>query len=651
MRVSLRMLLAAGACLAATAGSITWLAVARERALRTGHVTAAVRMLADREAAAVEELLDRTFDAALAFRDCLQATVARQPGTLERPQVDAMLQELLAQRPEALGTYVCFEPNAFDGKDAEFVGKPGTDQSGRYIPYWNRGGPNRSVRLDPLVDYDNQTRAADGSRPGDYYLLPKETGRPTLIEPYIYPIDGKPVLLTSAVLPIANSERKVVGMAGIDLELSTLQQTIGKVDLGELRGNLHIVTGRGLLAASSTEAPLGKPLELTGDLAGLADDLGTAELHFEARGYHLLATAPIQVDATGQRWTLVLDLDLADAMAPVTASAVRSAMLGLGLVLAGIAVLWLVTRTVLRPLQHVARSLDRIADGDGDLTQRLDADGDDEIAHVARGFNAFAAKVQTTVQRLLHGVAAVDRAATEITGVGTSLADSATRQKQSVDDAQQSVHGVRTRADANASAAESAEQLVAENSAAATMGTQTMRQLGEAMAAIQQGSADITRVIKVIDEIAFQTNLLALNAAVEAARAGDAGKGFAVVAEEVRNLAQRSAQAARESNQLVQQASERASRGAEATKAIDGVFTRIVDQATQVHTLVCDIATGSKDQRSDLGRIGGNVDQLREAASSTAAMATQLCGGTDSLRRLVGELRTTAGTFRVSAGS
>ena len=651
MRVSLRMLLAAGACLAATAGSITWLAVARERALRTGHVTAAVRMLADREAAAVEELLDRTFDAALAFRDCLQATVARQPGTLERPQVDAMLQELLAQRPEALGTYVCFEPNAFDGKDAEFVGKPGTDQSGRYIPYWNRGGPNRSVRLEPLVDYDNQTRAADGSRPGDYYLLPKETGRATLIEPYIYPIDGKPVLLTSAVLPIANSERKVVGMAGIDLELSTLQQTIGKVDLGELRGNLHIVTGRGLLAASSTEAPLGKPLELTGDLAGLADDLGTAELHVEARGDHLLATAPIQVDATGQRWTLVLDLDLADAMAPVTASAVRSAMLGLGLVLAGIAVLWLVTRTVLRPLQHVARSLDRIADGDGDLTQRLDADGDDEIAHVARGFNAFAAKVQTTVQRLLHGVAAVDRAATEITGVGTSLADSATRQKQSVDDAQQSVHGVRTRADANASAAESAEQLVAENSAAATMGTQTMRQLGEAMAAIQQGSADITRVIKVIDEIAFQTNLLALNAAVEAARAGDAGKGFAVVAEEVRNLAQRSAQAARESNQLVQQASERASRGAEATKAIDGVFTRIVDQATQVHTLVCDIATGSKDQRSDLGRIGGNVDQLREAASSTAAMATQLCGGTDSLRRLVGELRTTAGTFRVSAGS
>ncbi len=101
----------------------------------------------------------------------------------------------------------------------------------------------------------------------------------------------------------------------------------------------------------------------------------------------------------------------------------------------------------------------------------------------------------------------------------------------------------------------------------------------------------------------------------------------------------------------MQQASERASRGAEATKAIDGVFTRIVDQATQVHTLVCDIATGSKDQRSDLGRIGGNVDQLREAASSTAAMATQLCGGTDSLRRLVGELRTTAGTFRVSAGS
>ncbi|MBL8738801.1 MAG: methyl-accepting chemotaxis protein [Planctomycetes bacterium] len=505
------------------------------------------------------------------------------------------------------------------------------------------------MRLDPLVDYENQTRAADGSRPGDYYLLPKETGKAVLLEPYFYPIDGKPVLLTSAVLPIADGNTKFVGMAGIDLELGTLQQTIRSVDLGELRGDLHIVTGRGLLAASSTEAPLGKPFEVADELTPVTARFGSPTLHVEPRGDRLLATAPIHVAATGQRWTLVLDLDLADAMAPVTASAVRSVALGLGLVLAGIAVLWLVTRTVLRPLQHVAANLDRIADGDGDLTQRLDAAGDDEIAHVARGFNAFAAKVQTTVQRLLHGVAAVDRSATEISGVGTSLADSATRQKQAVDDAQQSVQGVRTRADANANAAESAEQLVAENSAAAAMGTETMQQLGEAMAAIQQGSADITRVIKVIDEIAFQTNLLALNAAVEAARAGDAGKGFAVVAEEVRSLAQRSAQAARESNQLVQQASERASRGAEATTAIGGVFSRIADQATQVHRLVCDIAAGSKDQRNDLGSIGGNVDQLREAASGTAAMATQLCAGTSSMRRLVDDLRTTAGAFRITA--
>lgn len=79
--------------------------------------------------------------------------------------------------------------------------------------------------------------------------------------------------------------------------------------------------------------------------------------------------------------------------------------------------------------------------------------------------------------------------------------------------------------------------------------------------------------------------------------------------------------------------------------------SRIADQATQVHPLVCDIASGSKDQRTDLGRLGGNVDPLRDAASSTAAMATQLCSGTDGLRQLVGELRTTAGAFQVNAGS
>ncbi|MBL8738800.1 MAG: hypothetical protein JNL12_20390 [Planctomycetes bacterium] len=104
MRVSLRMLIAAGACLAATAGSISWLATSREHSVRTEHVTTTVRMLAEREAGHVEDLLARTFGAAAAFRDCLQATVARTPGALGRSEVDAMLQELLAQRSETLGT-------------------------------------------------------------------------------------------------------------------------------------------------------------------------------------------------------------------------------------------------------------------------------------------------------------------------------------------------------------------------------------------------------------------------------------------------------------------------------------------------------------------------------------------------------------------
>jgi len=145
----------------------------------------------------------------------------------------------------------------------------------------------------------------------------------------------------------------------------------------------------------------------------------------------------------------------------------------------------------------------------------------------------------------------------------------------------------------------------------ATRGSTAMQRMVEAMAEIETSSKEISRIIRVIDDIAFQTNLLALNAAVEAARAGEAGKGFAVVAEEVRNLAQRSAEAARNTSQLIADASQRAQRGNEISHEVDGMLHEIVDATTKFTSLVAQIATATKEQSDGILQVTRSVGEIQ----------------------------------------
>ncbi|MCB9877359.1 MAG: hypothetical protein H6835_07135 [Planctomycetes bacterium] len=164
--------------------------------------------------------------------------------------------------------------------------------------------------------------------------------------------------------------------------------------------------------------------------------------------------------------------------------------------------------------------------------------------------------------------------------------------------------------DGTAQGASEARTLAGRVEATAGLGSETMRRMADAMDAIDKSSAEITRIIDTIDEIAFQTNLLALNAAVEAARAGDAGKGFAVVAEEVRRLAGRSAEAARNTAQLVAAASERAQRGGQLSRELDGHLGDLVDATGGFADLVDTIARSTAEQSRGVRQLRTSLDRL-----------------------------------------
>jgi methyl-accepting chemotaxis protein len=271
---------------------------------------------------------------------------------------------------------------------------------------------------------------------------------------------------------------------------------------------------------------------------------------------------------------------------------------------------------------------------------------------------AFAFLIIRSLSRALSNLtAAVSDASTQISAASgqvstssQSLAESSSEQAASLEETSASLEEISSMTKRNAESAENARAISEESSRATEVGTREMSEMVEAMAAIKSSSDNIAKIIKTIDEIAFQTNILALNAAVEAARAGEAGAGFAVVADEVRNLAQRAANAAKETAQKIDDSISKSERGVEISNRVAGGLREITEKTRRVNELIGEIASASKEQNQGLGQISmalaqmdkvtqGNAGSAEETAAASEELNSQAASLMDSveeLSRLVG---------------
>ena len=227
------------------------------------------------------------------------------------------------------------------------------------------------------------------------------------------------------------------------------------------------------------------------------------------------------------------------------------------------------------------------------------------------------------------------------------MASTSEEQSSSVEEVNSSLTETDSQVKANTDGANTANQLVLGTSQAASAGQAKMEAMTRAMNEINTSSRNIAKIIKVIDEIAFQTNLLALNAAVEAARAGQHGRGFAVVAQEVRNLAGRSAKAARETAELIENSVKQVSDGVGIAKETSEALNQIVTNVVKVKDLVGEIATASAEQSRGVGQINVAMNQVAKAAQEGSQQSEELASASSELASLAGRMRDEVRRFKL----
>ena len=305
---------------------------------------------------------------------------------------------------------------------------------------------------------------------------------------------------------------------------------------------------------------------------------------------------------------------------------------------------------VAAPISEAAEVLQSVAAHD--LTARMKGEYKGEFARIKDGLNSAVVNLDNALGQVSIVAEQVSASSADISSGAQSLAGRANDQAASLQEVSGSLHQLASMTDQNAASAKEAKDLSEITRQSTELGVENMKHLSSAIDRIK-GSADATaKIVKTIDEIAFQTNLLALNAAVEAARAGDAGKGFAVVAEEVRNLAMRSAEAAKNTASLIDESVENAKGGVATNKEVLKNLVKINDLTKGASAMMAQIAAASEQQSTGIENINSTVDnmdhttqQVASTAVESASAAEELLGQAEEMRNMVSAFRLTeAGT-------
>ncbi len=597
---------------------------------------------------------------------------------VRREVFNQILYNSIEHNSDFLGIWSVWEPNTIDGNDIEFINIPNNTDLGRFSPSW--------YRSDGVIKREEANILEAEMALEDYYTIPKTNLIETILDPYLYSYTGDKkdeILMTSTVVPILENG-SLQYMVGIDFALDVFNNVTDSIKPYG-KGYSFIVANNGVFVAHPVKTILGKNIAEVdpeyNKTYSVAEKIKKGEsFHFYKKSTKDGSTSltyfvPFTVGKSSTPWTFAVSVPI-DTVLADTRKATRFLILIGFLALSSIAfITWIVVRLQMRPIQHLVLRAKDLAEGDADLTKSIAVESRDELGELAEWFNKFIQRIHVLVIDVKSSALNVSAAAEQISSSAEELASTALEQSEQAQDIATALNELSVTSESISSSMEDTRKVTDESSQDTQRGGHIIQKTIEGLHSIDNQAANLSTIISnlgqstdkigsiitVIDDIADQTNLLALNAAIEAARAGEAGKGFAVVADEVRKLAEKTAEATKEIAQIIktlQSESEKAdSSMIDVTREVKNgvtlgqesleVLQTIIASSDQILESTATVAAAIAEETATIDEINSNIhtmasssDESSKAVHEVAKTAEELARQSEQLKELVEKFKT-----------
>lgn len=632
-----------------------------------------------------------------AARALARTTLAvRASKTADRTTFESILKSEIEPEQQWFGIWGTYEPNAFDGKDANFAGKDiptSVKSNGRYVPYVYR--TDTGLMFDKSYDFDTSTN------PLDYYNEPMKSGKLHITDPspWNFGTEDKPnwIGLVSFCVPVIE-DGKALGVTGIDYKTDQLIDYFNKLrPMGE--GRAALIDAAGNWATSPDKHLVGKPVDdgfyknhkdkaLQGQIE-IGDEISKL---LEGKSFSVLV--PVHFEDSPDVWTLMVTVPRSVIMGEVDSMVLWAVVIGVGILVFCLVIAWTVGSGTARPVRRMAQVMKELASGKLDVaipaTTRRDEIG--EMARTVETFKeslvenqrlqseqtellkqasedrrkarnelaaSFEAEVSKSIGEMAHTTQNMARSAEAMSGTAQDNVSRSGAVEHTAGQVSDNVQSVAAAVEELAASIREISQQVNSSSSVANSAADRARGAVERINALVSTAEQIGSVITLINDIASQTNLLALNATIEAARAGEAGKGFAVVASEVKNLAMQTAKATEEIStqvQAIQQSTGTAaaeiSEIAKTIEQINQIGGTVAAAVTEQEAATGEISRAVTQAATGTSELRGNIQTVAESARRSGQTAVDMSNAVSLVGQRCDELQLRVDDFlkRVKAG-